>query len=93
MNLQPMKIVENDSWLEPVSDAVTERYQRYLNRMAHIEGVFGSLKAFSTGDQLFGFNYDKIRKGWWCREWAPGAAKLYLFGDFNATVQQRIKVD
>lgn len=83
MKMKPMKIVENDAWLEPVSDAVTERYQRFLNRMAHIEGVFGSLKAFSTADQLFGFNYDKIRKGWWYREWAPAAAKLYLFGDFN----------
>jgi 1,4-alpha-glucan branching enzyme len=83
MNQNRMKIVENDTWLEPVNDAVTQRYQRFRDRLNQIVANFGSLKAFATGDQVFGFNYDKVRKGWWYREWAPGAAQLCLFGDFN----------
>ena len=83
MNPYHMKIVENDSWLEPVNNAVTERYYRFKDRLKQIEGNFGSLKAFATADEVFGFNYDKIRKGWWFREWAPAASKVFLFGDFN----------
>lgn len=49
-----MKIVENDAWLEPVNDAVTQRYQRFRDRLNQIVANFGSLKAFATGDQVFG---------------------------------------
>ncbi|KAF0129076.1 MAG: 1 4-alpha-glucan branching enzyme [Bacteroidetes bacterium] len=79
-----MPIVLNDSWLEPVNQSVIERYERYLSRLEHINTYYGSLKAFATADHLFGFNYDKMRKGWWYREWAPAAADLFLFGDFNS---------
>ncbi|MEI6898929.1 MAG: alpha-amylase family glycosyl hydrolase, partial [Bacteroidota bacterium] len=33
--------------------------------------------------QYYGLNYDKKKKGWYYREWAPKAQDLYLFGDFN----------
>jgi 1,4-alpha-glucan branching enzyme len=83
MPQKPLPLVQKDPWLEPVSQAVTERYERFLHRLDHINRVYGSLKAFATADQLFGFNYDKIRKGWWFREWAPAAGEVFLFGDFN----------
>lgn len=80
-NLIPL--VANDPWLEPVSKAVEERYERYLARLEQIKNNYGSLKVFASADQTFGFNYDKLRKGWWYREWAPAASELFLFGDFN----------
>ena len=78
-----MNIVSNDSWLEPVSDKVTERYRRYESKLKYIESKYGSLKAFASAHEFFGFTYDSFRKGWWSREWAPAAHNLFLFGDFN----------
>ena len=78
-----MNIVSNDSWLEPVSDKVTERYRRYESKLKYIESKYGSLKAFASAHEFFGFTYDSFRKGWWYREWAPAAHNLFLFGDFN----------
>ncbi len=83
MKTKIMPIVKNDPWLEPVSEAVNERHDRFLSRLEHINSFYGSLNAFSTADYLFGFNYDKSRKGWWYREWAPAASALFLMGDFN----------
>ncbi len=84
MEKKIMPLVKNDPWLEPVSEAVSERYERYQSRMEYIQNNYGSLRAYASADQLFGFNYDQVRKGWWYREWAPAAAQLYLIGDFNA---------
>lgn len=83
MKKRVMPIVEKDAWLQPVSYAVTERYERYLSRLEHIQAYYGSLRAFASSESLFGLNYDKGRKGWWYREWAPAAGALYLTGDFN----------
>ena len=78
-----MKIVERDSWLNPVANEVQKRYDRYCNRLKTIEKQFGSLGTFASAHQFFGFHYDRIRRGWWYREWAPAAHYLSLFGDFN----------
>ncbi len=78
-----MQLVKKDPWLESVSDAVTARYKRYADKLEHIKEHYGSLRAYAMADELFGFNYDKVRKGWWYREWAPAAAQLCLTGDFN----------
>lgn len=83
MSARKMKIVTDDPWLEPVSDAVAQRYERYLDRLDYISRVYGNLKAFASADSIFGFNYDAVRKGWWYREWAPNARALFLMGDFN----------
>ena len=78
-----MKLVENDSWLEPVAKEVEARYQRYESKLKYIESQYGSLKSFASAHEFFGFTYDEFRKGWWYREWAPSAHYLSLFGDFN----------
>jgi len=83
MTMPQMKLVEQDSWLIPVSQAVTERYLRFKNRLNALEQNYGSLLAFAQADKLFGFNYDTVRKGWWFREWAPAASQLFIMGDFN----------
>ena len=78
-----MKIVEKDSWLNPVADEVENRYERFLNRLKSIENQFGSLSTFASAHQFFGFHYDPHRRGWWYREWAPCAHYISIFGDFN----------
>lgn len=78
-----MKIVENDSWLNPVAEEVQKRYDRFCNRLTAIEKKYGSLGAFASAHEFFGFHYDRVRRGWWYREWAPAAHYLSLFGDFN----------
>ena len=78
-----MKIVDNDNWLTPVATEVEKRFERYQNRLKTIENQFGSLGNFASAYQFFGFHYDRIRRGWWYREWAPAAHYLSLYGDFN----------
>ena len=78
-----MKIVEKDSWLNPVADEVEKRYERFQNRLKAIENQFGSLGTFASAHHFFGFHYDHHRRGWWYREWAPCAHYISIFGDFN----------
>lgn len=40
-----------------------------------------SLKDFANGHLFYGFH--RTDSGWYYREWAPGAEKMYLTGDFN----------
>ena len=78
-----LPLVQNDSWLNPVSKAVDDRHNRYKQRLADIKNRYGSLKNFASVHLFLGFNYDKRRHGWWYREWAPAAHYLSLMGDFN----------
>ena len=78
-----LPLVKNDPWLNPVSNAVDARHNRYEERLHGIINRYGSLKTFATAHQFLGFNYDKRRHGWWYREWAPAAHYLSLMGDFN----------
>ncbi len=76
-------IVKTDPWLLPVVEDVKHRFQRFKDRLDFITQHFGSLSKFADGYEYFGVNYDKKAKGWYYREWAPGAHQLYLSGDFN----------
>ena len=78
-----MKIVEKDSWLNPVAAEVEKRFERYQSRLKTIENQFGSLNNFASAYEFFGFHYDNVRHGWWYREWAPCAHYISIFGDFN----------
>ena len=78
-----LSLVQNDSWLTPIAQAVEDRHNRYKWRLHDIINRYGSLKAFASAHQFLGFNYDKRRKGWWYREWAPAAHYLSLMGEFN----------
>jgi 1,4-alpha-glucan branching enzyme len=76
-------LVAQDPWLEPAEQEVVDRYQRYKNKLEEIKEQHGSLLKFADAYNYLGIHYDKKRKGWVYREWAPKAQDLYLFGDFN----------
>lgn len=76
-------LVKNDPWLEPYTQQIQDRIDRYRKKLEEIKKSHGSLASFSSSYNYFGFNYDNEKKGWWYREWAPNAQALYLTGDFN----------
>lgn len=83
MAQRKLKLIREDSWLESAEEELNARFRRYKERLQSIEETAGSLTRFANGYQYFGINYDKQRKGWYYREWAPHAEDVYLFGDFN----------
>lgn len=82
---KPKKIglVASDPWLEPAEEDIVFRYQRYKQRLEDVKSGWKSLLKFADAYNYFGIHYEKSRKGWVYREWAPKAQDLYLFGDFN----------
>ena len=75
-----LKIIKNDPWLEPYSDAISGRYQYALDREANLtEGK--TLSEFADGYKYFAMQ--KNSDCWTFREWAPNATAIYLKGDFN----------
>ena len=83
MKIKKIGLVAKDPWLEPAEQEIIQRYDRYLNKLDEIKSNFGGLLKFADAYNYFGINYDRKRKGWVYREWAPKAQDLYLFGDFN----------
>lgn len=78
-----LRLVENDEWLKPAAPEIIHRYERFGNRKTDIERGCGSLADYANAHLYFGAHYDPVRKGWWFREWLPGAREVFLFGDFN----------
>jgi len=78
-----LPIVNEDSWLEPVSQQIFERYQRYLNRKKDLENEFGSIYKLASAYQYMGFQINNDKTVLTYREWAPHAEALFLIGDFN----------
>ena len=75
-----MKIFSCDPLLKNYREDLLLREKRLEETLSRLlpEGV--SLSEFATGHLYFGFH--KTEDGWYYREWAPGADKLYLTGDF-----------
>jgi 1,4-alpha-glucan branching enzyme len=76
-------IIKDDPWLEPYFYDIEYRHRLFLNSKKEIEDAKGSLTEFANAHTYLGFNYDKKKKGWYYREWAPAAEALYLIGSFN----------
>lgn len=75
-----LKIIKNDPWLEPYSDAILGRYNYAIEREEHFSKG-EKLSDFANGHTYFGLN--KSNDYWTFREWAPNATAIYLEGDFN----------
>ena len=76
-------LVANDPWLLPVEKEIEDRLARFNGTLMEIEKSWGTLGNFADAYNYYGIHYDRKRKGWIYREWAPKARDLYLFGDFN----------
>ena len=76
-------LIQDDPWLEPYEYEINQRFSYFQNRRSEIEKGFGSLQAFADAHHYLGFNYDSKKRGWWYREWAPGAEALTLIGTFD----------
>ena len=73
-----LPIVKKDPWLEPNAEDMLRRYDRYRERLSAIGKECGSLTEYANGYFYFGFQYDDALRGWWFREWLPGAKDVYL---------------
>ena len=76
-----LKLVRNDSWLEPYNDAIQGRHDAAVRKIAELTGGKSSLSDFADGHLYFGLH--RTARQWVFREWAPNATKIYLIGDFN----------
>lgn len=76
-------LVKNDPWLSPYAEDIIDRIKRYEDQCVYLKKKYGSVSEFATGYSYLGFNYDKKKKGWSYREWAPAAKSLSVIGDFN----------
>ncbi len=79
-------LIAGDSWLEPYTPQLRQRWKHYLKMREGIEKAGGLLESVSQGHHYFGFNRGNKdgKAGIWYREWAPAAAQLHLIGDFNS---------
>lgn len=78
-----LAMIDKDPWLEPVAGEIEYRHSLYEQRLKAIEDSSGSISDYANGYRYFGFQRDDKFKGWWFREWLPGAIDVFIFGDFN----------
>lgn len=78
-----LELIADDPWLAPYQGAIEHRIAHYQHVLKEIKNTYGSLLDFASSHHFLGFNYDKQKKGWFYREWAPAAHALFLTGDFN----------
>ncbi len=74
------KILSYDSQLAPYEKDIAMRMARYKQKKKELLPTGGRLMDFANGHEFYGFH--KTPDGWYYREWAPAAEKLYLTGDF-----------
>lgn len=75
------KLIEGDPMLTQYKPQLMKRYNAYLDLKSTIEHYGEGLDNFSMGYKEYGFN--RSEDGIWYREWAPGAIKAFLTGEFN----------
>jgi 1,4-alpha-glucan branching enzyme len=76
-----LKIIRNDAYLEPFSDAINGRYQAVIDKEKELTGGKQTLNDFASGYLYFGLH--KTEDTWILREWAPNATDIFVVGDFN----------
>lgn len=78
-----IQLIKDDPWLSPYKDDIQRRLEKFEVKQDFIKKNFKSLYKFAGGHEYFGLTYNKKKKGWNYREWAPFAVQLSLVGDFN----------
>ena len=74
------KILKYDSSLLPFESDIALRMENYRRKKAELLAPEQTLADFASGYLYFGFH--QTDNGWYYREWAPAADKLFLTGDF-----------
>ena len=74
------KLISYDKNLEPFKADLDKRAENYRRKKKELLKKGQSLCDFANGHEYFGFH--RAADGWVYREWAPGAEKLFLTGDF-----------
>jgi len=77
------KLVQDDPWLAPYEDEISDRITRYTDLLNTVQRDYKNLKDFAGAYKELGIHYNKKEKGWYYREWAPEAYSLSLTGEFN----------
>ncbi|MFK7852395.1 MAG: alpha-amylase family glycosyl hydrolase [Akkermansiaceae bacterium] len=77
------KLVQDDPWLEPQTEAILRRTERFENTLAEIRKKHGSLPAYSRAHRFCGIHFKSAENQWIIREWLPAAKAVSLIGDFN----------
>jgi 1,4-alpha-glucan branching enzyme len=87
----PANLADRDPWLEPYRDVIGRRNLYYGDLRHQIENQGGLLGPISEGHRYFGINvgYKEGERGFWYREWAPGARRVNLVGEFNGWDRER----
>lgn len=78
-----LQLIIDDPWLEPYESDLDTRYNYFKSKLDDILSNHSSLEQYASRYDYLGFTYDKDRKGWCYREWAPAAQALSLIGEFN----------
>ena len=74
------QLLKNDPQLQPFAGDIALRMENY-NKAKHALLKPGqTLKDFANAHHYFGFH--RTETGWYYREWAPAADRVYLTGDF-----------
>lgn len=77
-----LKLIKNDPWLEPFTEAIEGRHRQALAREAELTAKSGSLADFADAFTYFGL-HRQADGSWIFREFAPNATAISLIGDFN----------
>ena len=77
-----LKLITNDSWLQPYEAAIVGRHQYAIEKEAELtDDGKQTLSDFASGYLYFGLH--RTKDGWIFREWATNATHIYLVGTFN----------
>jgi len=80
---KPLQLVVDDPWLKPYESDLNTRNEYYQDEYSSILKSHKSIQHYAERHEYLGLHYDAKSKGWFYREWAPGAKQLALIGDFN----------
>lgn len=75
-------LLKLDGYLTGYKKEICRRYGVFSTYLKRINDDFGGIDAFTRGYERFGMHIGKENQVE-CLEWAPGADRLFLMGDFS----------
>ncbi|KAF4526452.1 hypothetical protein B566_EDAN014064 [Ephemera danica] len=80
-------LLNRDSYLKPYEKEIRRRYACFKDYVDKVSEHEGGMDHFTSGYKYYGMHFNPDNSVV-CREWAPGAANVYLAGDFNGWNRQ-----